>query len=146
MKKKFFAIIISTLALFNLVGCGSSKSSKLKDGDYKIETAKADDHGNKAKLSIKVVKGKITEATYNEFNAENNQLKRDNEEYNKKMTEVSGIGPKDYEPQLEEALIKAQSSEIDTITGATGSSEQFKSLVSAILKNAEEGKTGESKL
>lgn len=146
MKKKFFAIILSTLAIFTMVGCGSSNSSKLKDGDYTVETAKADDHGNKAKLSIKVTDGKITEAAYNEFNADTSKLKRDDKDYNEKMTAVSGLGPKDYEPQLEEAFLEAQSSEIDTITGATGSCEQFKTLADAVLKNAEEGKTGENKV
>lgn len=146
MKKKFFAIILSTFAIFTMVGCGSSNSSKLKDGDYTVETAKADDHGNKAKLSIKVTDGKITEAVYNEFNADTNKLKRDDKDYNEKMTAVSGLGPKDYEPQLEEAFLESQSSEIDTITGATGSCEQFKTLADAVLKNAKEGKLGENKV
>lgn len=140
MKKKIFAIILSTLVAANFVACGSSNSSKLKDGEYSVETAKADDHGYKAKLNIKVEDGKITEAKYNEFNGETNAIKRDDKGYNEKMTGVSGIGPADYEPELEKALIEKQSSDIDTITGATNSSNQFKKLAEQVLKDAEEGK------
>lgn len=140
MKKKIFAILLSTLVVSNFVACGSSNSSKLNDGEYSVETAKADDHGYKAKLNIKVADGKITEAKYNEFNVETNAIKRDDKDYNEKMTGVSGIGPADYEPKLEKALIEKQSSDIDTITGATSSSNQFKKLAEQVLKNAEEGK------
>ena len=128
MKKKFFALILSTLVASNFIACGASNNSKLKDGDYTVETAKADDHGYKAKLSIKVSDGKITEAKYNEFNGETNAMKREDKDYNEKMTGVSGIGPAEYEPQLEKALIEKQSSDIDVITGATSSSNQFKKL------------------
>ena len=141
MKKKFFALILSTLVASNFIACGASNNSKLKDGDYTVETAKADDHGYKAKLSIKVSDGKITEAKYNEFNGETNAMKREDKDYNEKMTGVSGIGPAEYEPQLEKALIEKQSSDIDVITGATSSSNQFKKLAEKVLKNAEEGKT-----
>ena len=141
MKKKFFALILSTLVASNFIACGASNSSKLKDGDYTVETSKADDHGYKAKLSIKVSEGKITEAKYNEFNGETNAMKREDKDNNEKMTGVSGIGPAEYEPQLEKALIEKQSSDIDVITGATSSSNQFKKLAEKVLKNAEEGKT-----
>ncbi|EGT3601686.1 FMN-binding protein [Clostridium perfringens] len=141
MKKKFFALILSTLVASSFVACGASNDSKLKDGDYTVETSKADDHGYKAKLSIKVSDGKITEAKYNEFNGETNAMKREDKDYNEKMTGVSGIGPAEYEPQLEKVLIEKQSSDIDVITGATSSSNQFKKLAEKILKNAEEGKT-----
>ena len=43
MKKKFFALILSTLVASNFIACGASNNSKLKDGDYTVETAKADD-------------------------------------------------------------------------------------------------------
>ena len=141
MKKKFFALILSTLVASNFVSCGTSNESKLKDGDYTVETSEADEHGYKAKLSIKISDGKITEAKYNEFNSETNAMKREDKGYNEKMTEVSGIGPAEYEPKLEKALIEKQSSDIDVITGATGSSNQFKKLAEKVLKNAEEGKT-----
>ena len=78
---------------------------------------------------------------YNEFNGETNAMKREDKDYNEKMTGVSGIGPAEYEPQLEKALIEKQSSDIDVITGATSSSNQFKKLAEKVLKNAEEGKT-----
>lgn len=141
MKKKFFVIVLSLFTLSNLVACGSASSSEFKNGEYSVETKNIDDHGYKAKLSIKVEDGKITEANYNEFNGETNALKRDDEGYNKKMTEVSGLGPADFEPQLEEALVEAQSSEIDVITGATGSCEKFKTLAKKVLENAKEGIT-----
>ena len=141
MKRKFFAIILSTLVATSFISCGTSNTSKLKDGSYSVETAKADDHGYKAKLSITVSDGKITEANYNEFNAETNALKREDKDYNEKMKGVSGVGPEEFEPQLEKSLIDKQSSEIDVVTGATSSSEQFKKLAAEVLKNAEEGKT-----
>lgn len=144
MKKKLLAIVLSTIVASSFIGCGASNSSKLKDGNYTVETANADDHGYKAKLSITVSEGKITEAKYNEFNAETNVMKRDDKDYNEKMKGVSGVGPSEYEPQLEKSLIDKQSAEIDVVTGATNSSEQFKKLAAEALKNAEEGKTEET--
>ena len=90
---------------------------------------------------IERVRTSINPYNINSFSLTVGSLVIDDKDYNEKMTGVSGIGPAEYEPQLEKALIEKQSSNIDVITGATSSSDQFKKLAEKVLKNAEEGKT-----
>ena len=157
MKRKLTVAVCASLLTLSLVGCSTTKEetpeaeaprteatdsneeAKLQDGTYEAETKEADDNGGKARAKIVVVDGKITEATYNEFNDDGD--KRENEEYNKMMKEQAGVSPSEYEVKIEEQVIEAQSFEIDGVTGATSSSAKAKSLFEAVLKNAAEGKT-----
>ncbi|MGL5715518.1 MAG: FMN-binding protein [Paraclostridium sp.] len=111
----------------------------MKDGVYEVETKEADDHGGKAKVSVTVKDGKITEASFIEFNDNGN--KRENPDYNKNMKEASGTRPQEYEPELEKQVVDKQSAEIDGVSGATASSDKAKSLFASAIENANEGNT-----
>lgn len=160
MKRKMILGICTSLLTLSVVGCSSNdKTSQsneeasnksqveqtkettatLQDGTYEVETKDADDNGGKARVSLVIKDGKINEAKYNEFTDKGN--KREDDEYNKMMKEQAGVSPKEFEPQIEEQVIQAQSIEIDGVSGATGSSEKAKSLFSKALENAKAGKT-----
>ncbi|MGL5245925.1 MAG: hypothetical protein ACRC7R_12185 [Sarcina sp.] len=57
------------------------------------------------------------------------------------MKSVSGISMVHACIALEKELINKQSANIDTITGTTGSMENFKKLAEKLLENVKEGKT-----
>ncbi|MGL5615754.1 MAG: FMN-binding protein [Sarcina sp.] len=159
MKKKLIATVCASLVAFSLVSCGGEEkkaedkkddkpaagqevAGAFKKGTYEAETKVADDKGNKAKMVITVGEdGKISDVKYNEYSEKDNVNKRDNEEYNKKMKEVSGTNPKEAEPAIEKQIKDKQSAEIDTVTGATGTSGLAKQLAEAAIANAKEGKT-----
>ncbi|WP_042275857.1 FMN-binding protein [[Clostridium] dakarense] len=152
MKRKILVGLCASLLTLSLVGCSSTpkeeakadtpkteEAAGMKDGVYEAETKDADENGGKARVSVKVESGKITEAKYNEFTDDGD--KRANEGYNKMMKEKSGTNPSEYEPAIEKQIVDAQSAEIDGVTGATHSSAKAKTLFGAALKNANEGKT-----
>ena len=69
-----------------------------------------------------------------------NKLEDDN--YQETMTNVSGTGPQDFIPGLEEALVEAQDpSDVEVISGATGTSDKFKEYAQQLVDAAEEGST-----
>jgi len=157
MNKKFLSLICAGLISVSVVGCSSQPKeedskdqkpaateqtkdeSKIKDGTYEVETKEADDKGYKANAIITVKDGKISEAKYVEFSDDKGD-KKDDEEYNKKMKEVSGANPQEYEVAIADQVVKAQSGEIDGVTGATGSTAKAKELFAKAFENAENGK------
>lgn len=156
MKKKLIATVCASLMVFSLVSCGgeekpeekqpekpaAAQGETLKAGTYEAETKEADDKGNKAKIVVTIDDaGKIADVKYNEFNAEKNENKRDNEEYNKMMKEQAKTNPAEFEPTLEKQFVEKQGTEIDGVTGATSSSALAKKLAAAALASAKEGKT-----
>ncbi|WP_024620809.1 FMN-binding protein [Metaclostridioides mangenotii] len=157
MNKKILSVLCAGIISISVVGCSSKPAeeskddqktevstpkdneSKLKDGTYEAETKDADDKGFKATATIVVKDGKISEAKYLEFSDKGD--KKDDEEYNKKMKEVSGTNPQEYEVQIADQVVKAQSGEIDGVTGATGSTSKAKQLFAKAVENAGNGKT-----
>lgn len=141
MKKTLSIFIISLMLATILVGCGDS--SGYKDGTYKATYDNFDEHGWKAYVEITIKDGKIADVDFDYVNEEGN-LKSEDEEYNATMKEASGTSPEEFSPALEQQLIEKQNvKEIDNITGATHSVENFKELANAALKNAKSGNTEE---
>jgi major membrane immunogen (membrane-anchored lipoprotein) len=131
MKRALIFGLILTLVLAVLVGCASN-DAKYEDGTYTAES-EPDERGWRGRVEIVVEGGKITSVDYDEIN-EDNQLKSEDEEYAANMKAASGISPAEAYEQLENALIKRQDvDEIDAVSGATSSAEQFKALVKEAL-------------
>lgn len=113
----------------------------LQDGTYRIEDANFDDTGWKEALEMVVTNGEITDATWESVNEEGVN-KIEDEEYQETMTEVSGLGPQDFIPALEEDLVEKQDpSEVEIITGATGTAVKFQDYAEQLVDAAEEGNT-----
>lgn len=112
----------------------------LQDGTYTLKE-KNDSNGYHVEFTMTVKDGKITETDYDYKNAEG-KSKKDDAEYEKNMKDKSGVGPAEFIPALNEALVKAQSaSGVEIVTGATHSSEAFQNYAQQLIQAAQAGKT-----
>lgn len=133
-KKLISLVAAAALASTILVGCGSAKETGLKDGTYKAETEK-NDKGYISSISIEVKDGKIAEVKFDEANDAGSKL--DDAEYNTNMKNASGTNPIEAYPALEASLVEKQdAAAVDTVTGATHTSETFKTLAEKALETA----------
>ncbi|WP_062353681.1 extracellular electron transfer flavoprotein PplA [Bacillus kwashiorkori] len=113
----------------------------LKDGEYKLAEKNIGSTGWKTYINMTVKDGKISEVDYNYVNAEG-QLKTDDEDYQKTMTEKSGVGPQDFVPALSNDLVEKQSAgDVAVVTGATHSSHSFKMYAAQLINAAQKGNT-----
>lgn len=143
MNKKLVSVVSATvLAATVLVGCGSSSASKeLKDGEYRAEYSEMDEHGWKAFVELKIADGKISQCNADYVNEEG-KLKTQDTEYEKTMKGASETWPSKFSDEFNKTLVeKGNPADVDNITGATHSIEDFKNLSKEALKAAEKGKT-----
>ena len=145
MKKLLAGLTLSTALL--LAACGSDAPEEaaveggLQDGTYALEELNFGGTGWKESLEIVVDGGEITDATWTSVNEEGlNKLEDDN--YQETMTKTDGVGPQDFIPALEDALVDAQDpADVEVVSGATGTSEKFVEYAKQLVEAAEEGKT-----
>lgn len=139
MKKQILSLLsIGILTATLLVGCGTKGP---KDGTYKAEYDTYDVHGWKSFVEITVADSTITDVNFDYINEEG-KLKSEDEGYKQTMEKSSGTYPSKFSSDLEEALIEKQNpNEIDVVTGATTSTDHFKSLVTYAMQYAEKGKS-----
>jgi major membrane immunogen (membrane-anchored lipoprotein) len=129
-------------------------ASALKDGIYKAEYSAFDVRGYKESVVLTIKGGKIVSAQLDAINSDPTKLAKSKDPaYEKSMSAVNGVGPKEYIAQLNKALVASQNpdklglkntknaADVDTITGATSASDDFKILVKAALANAKKGTT-----
>lgn len=136
MKSKKLISLLAAAALAStiLVGCGSTNETGLKDGTYEAKS-EADERGYVASINIEVKDGKIATVKFDEANDAGSKL--DDAEYNTNMKNVSGSNPIEAYPALEEALVEKQDvAAVDTVTGATTTSDTFKALAEKALETA----------
>ncbi|EUJ33910.1 lipoprotein [Listeria floridensis FSL S10-1187] len=120
-------------------------TADLKDGKYSLEEQNYS-HGYRVAFSIEVKDGKITESDYNYVNKDG-QKKTDDAEYEKSMKEKSGTGPVEYIPALNKSLVDKQAAaDVDTVSGATHSSDAFKIYAAQLINAAQKGDTAEIKV
>ncbi len=146
MVKKYFAALVAVaLAGALLAGC-SDTTAELKDGTYRAQM-KEPSHGYTDYVEITVKSGKIDTVVYDAV-AEDGKKKSQDEEYKESMmTGNKNAGkpetyPADYVKKLSDSLIEKQNADqVDTVAGATTSSNDFKKLVAALKSSMEKGKT-----
>lgn len=143
MKKLLAGLALSSALL--LTACGSDTEEVaeggLQDGTYTLEELNFGGTGWKEGLEIVVDGGEITDATWSSVNEEG-MKKIEDDNYQETMTSTDGVGPQDFIPGLEEALVDAQDpSEVEVITGATGTSEKFVEYAKQVVEAAEAGNT-----
>lgn len=112
------------------------------DGTYKVEADAFDDHGWKPFVELVVKDNKIESVDFNYVNKEG-KLKTDDAEYKAAMEPKSGTYPQKYTEELEKQLIEKQLiGDVDVVSGATTSSNNFHALVEYALDDmAEVGDT-----
>lgn len=115
-------------------------AAEYQDGEYRAE-AKEFSNDYKEYVVVTVADGKISDVEYNAFNADN-ELKTDNAGYKETMEEKNGTYPEKYMTELADSLKETQNpADVEVVTGATHSSENFKILAQTALDAAKEGNT-----
>ena len=117
----------------------------LKDGTYSLKE-KNDSNGYHTTFSMTVKDGKVTESNYDNVNADG-KSKKDDTEYESKMKDVAGVGPKEYIETLNKEFVKAMGEEdgspagVEVVTGATHSTHSFINYAQQLVNAAEKGDT-----
>lgn len=142
--KKLLSVLTLSSSLL-LVACGSDNAvtteDGLQDGTYAIEDLNFGETGWKESLEIVVDGGEITDATFTSLDEEGNN-KLEDDDYQEAMSGVTGVGPQDFIPELEGALVDAQNpADVEVVTGATSTSEKFVDYAQQLVDAAEEGNT-----
>ncbi|MCT4586136.1 MAG: FMN-binding protein [Peptostreptococcaceae bacterium] len=132
-------ILVGALSLMLLTGCGAKEVS-YQDGTYKGEYKDFDKHGWKPFIEVTIKEGKIDDVKF-DYKNEEDKLKSADEEYSATYKKVAGVTPTESYAKMIEDIKEKQDSQIDTVSGATGSTNNFKTLAQEVLKNAQEGKT-----
>lgn len=124
----------------------SSETSKkvagvdLKDGTYRLEE-KNEKNGYRTVFEMIVKDGKIIESKYDSINADGDSKIKD-EEYQKNMKDKAGVGPAEFIPELNDALVASQNAgDVEVVTGATHASESFKNYAQQLIQAAQAGDT-----
>ncbi len=148
MKKVLSIILITVLVLALGVGCSkpaqptqqpepapapveqpAPAEETTKDGTYTASDAEFDQYGWKAEISVTYKDGKITEVVFEEVNKDGAK-KRDDVGYNTPFKAKSGVTVGEVADTLVKALIEKQDiNAVDTVAGATASTDKFKELV-----------------
>lgn len=138
MKKQAIIFILCTLLTLLLSSCTEKKTDGMQDGTY---TAQMSDYsfGWKEYVTITVKNGIITATEYNAQNASGFIKSWDNA-YMNNMKSVTGTYPNEY-TRYYAAQLTGQNKlpEIDTLSGATSSGNNFKKLASAVVAQAVKG-------
>ncbi|UPQ85279.1 FMN-binding protein [Ignavigranum ruoffiae] len=108
----------------------------LQDGEFTAK-GEVDEHGWSPMMTMVVKDGKITEVTYDYENAEG-KLKSEDEEYNKNMEDKTGVSAAEAMEELSAALVEKQKvEEVDVVSGATSTSEEFMNLAKQLIKESQ---------
>lgn len=103
-----------------------------RDGEY-VAVIGRDQRGWAPRLTVLIENGKITSATYNEFNPDG-KPKLNDQQYLKNWGGAANIDPLEKIEQLQAQLVENQSVQaIDVTSGATGSYKNFTQLASIIM-------------
>jgi len=106
-----------------------------KNGLYKAAEKDFDERGWKGMAAVVIRDSKVVIADYDEVNKEGN-FKSADEEYAKNMKEKSGTTPSEAVAALSKSVIDKQDADVDSVTGATSTSERFKTLMQEALSFA----------
>ena len=139
IQKMSSIIIILWITTIFVTGCGADQQ-KMKDGFYTAEMS-GYSHGWKEYVCIMVKNDKIISA---EFNAKNQSgyIKAWDNAYMKNMLPVAGTYPNEYTRYYAAELVSEQdAADIDTLTGATNSGNNFMRLSAAVIEQARKGNT-----
>jgi len=127
-------LAVAVLATTVFVGCKKKEEAGLKDNTYKAKSD-ADERGYVSSIEIEVKDGKIANVKYDE--AKDGVSKKDDAGYNENMKAKIGTNPQEAFPALEKALVEKQDvAAVDAVTGATHTSESFKTLAEKALADA----------
>lgn len=112
-------------------------SGQFVDGTYQA-VGPMNELGWKPQQNLTVTDGKITDIQFDYVNADNNFMSQDTE-YNMQMKQAQGKTAIETINTLEESFLKAPDREVDTISGATQMSNDFKTSLAVVKEAASRG-------
>lgn len=137
MKKKHICFFAMT-SLFLMVLTGCSMSDKMKDGYYTAEMSDFS-HGWKEYVCILVKNDEIVSAEFN-AKSESGFIKAWDNEYMRNMGTIAGTYPNKYTREYVQQLMEEQKDiQVDMVTGATSSGNNFEKLTAAVIEQAKKG-------
>lgn len=142
MKKIFKAIIIALVMVLTFTACSADSFNNLKDGTYRAEYENFDAYGWKDYIEITVEDGQISQLVFDAVNMEGDALKSEDESYKNEMELIVGTYPAKYNKDLiNQFLESGKISAVDVVAGATQSTGSFKTLLTNIIGNVQNGDT-----
>ncbi len=152
MKKRLLIMVLWMITAGTLLACSpqtenaqfvEESKTRLIPGTYRAEFDQPDSRGWTPFLVMKINdEGKIAEVNFDYISTEGT-FKTQDADYNQRMTAANGLGPQTYCPRFAKNLIIYQDpAQVDGITGATSSSQEFKQLAQAAYAAAEKGSQG----
>lgn len=159
--KKLLTLALVAVLVLSLAACSSSKPATtepatepavapttepatepaptadgFKDGEYKASQDNFDSHGWKGQIAIAVKDGKISSVDF-DYVDKDNKLKSEDQGYIKAMEDATKINLAKAMEELESSLVSAQDlAAVNAVSGATSTSNDFKSLAENALKSA----------
>ncbi len=140
---------LSLFVLAIVVACQPQQQQKAEikpldvtypDGIFRGEYDTFDNYAWKPFIEIQIRGGKIVSATWDEIN-QSGEYKSQNQWYSETMKKQSGVTPVEASNELIDRLVARNAADIDTVTGATHTSERFRVLADAVLKSVLAGRT-----
>lgn len=144
MKKIIFYITLLALLTLFLSACAVEPASPLQNGSYSVTFDDFDSTGWKAYLVLHVKNQKIENVEYDYIGSSANGgiLKSEDSSYAEAMFSVAGTKPELYIRQLVESLLTHQDPDkIETVSGATTSTKDFKRFAELAIEAAKKGDT-----
>lgn len=135
-KTKILLSLLTLIFLMLLPGC--SFGNRMKDGYYTAEMSDFS-HGWKEYVCILVKDDKIVSA---EFNAKDSSgfIKAWDNEYMRNMYAIQNTYPNKYTREYVQQLMDGQKkTEVDIVSGATNSGNNFERLIAAVISQAQKG-------
>ena len=142
MRKPLQLLTASIITISILAGCQNDIKEPLQDGTYSVIFDEPDPTNWKAFMSLEILNGEIITVDYDYEGTGENQgkLKSEDVAYNEAMFATKGTNPVIYLEKLEKALLLHQDPDkVDTVSGATASSKDFRTFSTALLEAAKEG-------
>ena len=142
MKKFIQSIVLAVVLMFAFTACSTDSFTNLQDGTYRAEYKNFDVYGWKDYIEITVEEGEIIQLVFDAVNMEDGSLKSEDESYKNEMELIVGTYPAKYNTDLiNQFLESGKISAVDVVAGATQSTGSFKTLLTNIVPNIQDGNT-----
>ncbi len=142
--KRLFVVLSVILLAAALIGCTSRNGERqlegLQDGTYYGFSEFNDNNGWAPFMKLVVEEGIASSVRFDYAHREGG-FKSDDAEYARLMESRSGVTPADAAEELAGRLLDSGTLPVDTVTGATASSDWFNRLAEAIIPRAKDGDT-----
>lgn len=146
MNKNLITKLIMLVVTIGISGCllgiGSSKNADYVDGTYRAEGKTADKNGWRIFMEVEVKDGEVSGVTVDYINDITGILKTEDADYNLNMLRISDSNPILFTREFAVDIITKQGvDDLDTVSGATHTSQEVKILGEKIFENAKKGNT-----